>query len=92
MSRLANPGDIGIIVAADYPAALLPDLEARLVEPVRLIFAYKKRQKDPFELPVRDLGPIEVIAVVNKALAEGKIEFGFRPRPGPALPSGLRLV
>lgn len=89
MSRLMKPGDIGIIVAADFPAERTPDLEARLVEPVRLVFAYKKRQKEPFELPVRDLSAIEIVAVVNKGLQERKIEFGFRPIGLPSSPFGV---
>jgi hypothetical protein len=92
MSPIRKPSDIGIVVAADLPERYWPEIEQRLVEPVALRWVYRKTRKEPFEVPVRDLLPEEVVMVVNKGLVEGKIEFGFRVREGPPLPpSALRL-
>lgn len=89
--NLASRSDIGIIVAGDFPESRWADLEARLVEPVALKFVYKRGQKEPFDIPTRDLLPVEIVMIVNKGIAEGKIEFGFRERNGPPGTPLLRL-
>jgi hypothetical protein len=74
---------MGIVVACDLPPERIPDLFEKRIQPIHLVFEWQGH--DPFHLPIREPEAIEIIAVVNNAWKEGKIEFGFRPK-GPGGP------
>jgi hypothetical protein len=83
-------GNIGIIVAGDMPENFVPALEASEVMPIAIVFAFKDKRQDPFEVPCRPPNGVEVCLLVNRALVEGKIEFGFRAKDnaGPIVTGG----
>lgn len=86
-----GPVQGGVIVAGDPPMRHFEQIMAGDVEPVALKFRSRRGGQD-FEIPVRNLTPVEIIMIVNRALAEGQIEFGFRPKGGggPALMPGAQ--
>lgn len=70
-----------VVVAADVPDKYRGLLEDGKLQPVKLVFLVRSMNaggSQLIEMDVRDLWPEEIIAVVNRALAEGRIEFGFR--------------
>lgn len=73
----------GIVVAADIPQQFAELVLTRAVEPVMLVFQ-KKGGETAFTAPIRDLNGLEVCLVVNRAMNEKKIAFGFRPQDGTA--------
>lgn len=81
---------VGIVVAADVPEEEYARMMDRKLAPVTLKFRNVENRQE-FEVPVRDLTPIEVCMVVQRAIEEQKIEFGFRPRPGAGIvgPGGM---
>jgi len=79
------PKHIGIIVAADVPHHLLPQLQDGALEPVALVMRYRNGRGSDQQLPVRDLEPDEIVSVVNRALKEGRLEYGFRVPQAPGL-------
>lgn len=84
--KLSKASDVGIVVVAgDMPEGRWPDLEAGRVEPIALLFRYRQGGKEDFQIPVRNLLPIEVLMVANRAIMENKIEFWFRPKATPGL-------
>lgn len=81
---------VGIVVAADVPPEYLTELQNGNLVPVQLVFVRgTDRHGDPIKMPVRDLVSEEIIGVVNRAIAEGKIEFGFRKPVGDGGPIRL---
>lgn len=80
------PKQLGIVFAADVSMEKAAPIQQGECEPVAVIFRFRSGRREDFQVPVRDLVPEEIIAVVNRALAEGRMEFGFRPRhPGQGL-------
>lgn len=69
----------GIMVAADLPPEYLEAAMAGRIMPVRVTLV-DKREKKAFELEVRPITSEEAVMLINRYLAEGKIEFGFRER------------
>ena len=80
--RLHGPAKIGIIVAGDPPERYVEPIVGGDVEPVALKFRWTNGKGTDFEIPARDLTPQEIIQVVNRALVERRLEFGFRETSG----------
>lgn len=87
-SRGVGPKAFGVILACDVPDRYAEQFLANEVEPVFIVFRRRPGGGDAFSAPVRDLSGTEVCLVVNRALQEGKIEFGFRPKDTPPLAAG----
>lgn len=88
MRHGVGPAQIGVIVAGDPPAREVERIVAGQCEPVALKFRSLDGRPD-FEVPVRDLTPVEICTVINRALEQKRIEFGVRPYAGgPVLVGG----
>lgn len=82
---------VGIIVAGDPPVRFIEPIVGHDVEPVALKFRWTHGQGSDFEIPVRDLTAEEIVQLVNRALSERRLVFGFQVPDSPAIvpPGGM---
>ena len=72
------PGDVSVIVAGIVPAGLAGSVMQGDLQPLWLTMGWRNGREEPVRFDVRDLTPEEVIMVVNRALEDQRVQFGFR--------------
>lgn len=74
-----------VVVAANVPAAFLDRMKAGHLKPSCVVFEQTTEAGltagKPVSAPVRDLLPEEAIAVIQRALSEGTVEFAVALNP-----------
>jgi hypothetical protein len=90
---LLNPGRIGIIVSCDPPLAHIEAMFDGKLAPVAVVFRWThKHAASEEQYPTREVTEEEAVAIVNKYLAEGRIQFGFQKTGAPPVPPGMQRI